>query len=379
MSKKLTTLYLLIMFTIVLFCTQILVAQTQSVGKDSSRPNTYSKDLTARIDHGQDQSIIGVDNRDSTRPDRPGKRPDKSVNKQPDTIDDVKTAIEFQETELNPPTYEQAKPIYDIIQGNGLLNGVIKQSINKPEIIKPTTEITETKNNNQPADNATIVVMDPVREYIIKDKGLENEDKGLENAKADSPVPELEEKTRLKPPIFEHAERINDEIRSVTPTVRQSQESEVTRPWGNVKSTRIYEGGPSQEHMANQGKSIEEIKGPDLSIGTTQSQYRTAPISSWSVQDYIDVTKPKFRNALLNRDLYTKKAPKNTRPRVVITAGEKQNETRTTPIKDWTRDQYLNITPAEKHNALNNMQKRPTITGGVEENKEERTKSIKDS
>jgi len=169
MSKKLTTLYLLIMFTIVLFCTQILVAQTQSVGKDSSRPNTYSKDLTTRIDHGQDQSIIGVDNRDSTRPDRPGKRPDKSVNKQPDTIDDVKTAIEFQETELNPPTYEQAKPIYDIIQGNGLLNGIIKQSINKPEIIKPTTEITETKNNNQPADNATIVVMEPVREYIIKD------------------------------------------------------------------------------------------------------------------------------------------------------------------------------------------------------------------
>jgi len=40
---------------------------------------------------------------------------------------------------------------------------------NKPEIIKPTAEITETKNNNQPADNATIVVMEPVREYIIKE------------------------------------------------------------------------------------------------------------------------------------------------------------------------------------------------------------------
>ena len=112
--------------------------------------------------------------------------------------------------------------------------------------------------------------MEPVRENIIKDKGLENEDKGLENAKADLPVPELEE-TRLKPPAFEHAERINDEIRSVTPTVRRPQESGKDRPWGYVKSTRIYEGVPSQEHMANQGKSIEEIKGPDLSIGTTQS------------------------------------------------------------------------------------------------------------
>ena len=59
----------------------------------------------------------------------------------------------------------------------------------KPEIIKPTTEITESKNITQPIDNSTIVVMEPVREYIIKDKVLEDEDRGLENANADSPVP----------------------------------------------------------------------------------------------------------------------------------------------------------------------------------------------
>jgi len=272
-----------------------------------------------------------------------------------------------------PRGYVKSTRIYEGVpsQEHMANQGKSIEEIKGPDLSVPNKpEITEPKNITQLTDNATIVVMEPVREYNIKDKGLKN-------PKPDLPVPELEE-AELAPSTYGDIERINDEIRSVTPIVRQPQESEETKPWGNVKSTRIYEGVPSQEHMANQGKSIEEIKGPDLSIGTTQSQYRTAPISSWSVQDYIDVTKPKFRNALLNRDLYTNKAPKNTRPRVVITVGEKQNETRTTQIKDWTRDQYLNITPAEKHNALNNMQKRPTITGGVEENKEERTKSIKD-
>ena len=106
MRKKLTALYPLTVFTILLLCAQLLVAQTRNVGKDSSRPNRSSKDLTTRPDHGQDQSIIGVDNRDySARPDRPGKRPDKSVYNQPDIVDDLKAVIEFQETELYLPSY----------------------------------------------------------------------------------------------------------------------------------------------------------------------------------------------------------------------------------------------------------------------------------
>ena len=37
-----------------------------------------------------------------------------------------------------------------------------------------------------------------------------------------------------------------------------------------VKSTVINDGVPSRQHMDTQGKSIEEIKGPDMSFGATQ-------------------------------------------------------------------------------------------------------------
>ena len=40
-----------------------------------------------------------------------------------------------------------------------------------------------------------------------------------------------------------------------------------------VKSTVINDGVPSRQHMDTQGKSIEEIKGPDMSFGATQ-QYQ---------------------------------------------------------------------------------------------------------
>ncbi len=36
-----------------------------------------------------------------------------------------------------------------------------------------------------------------------------------------------------------------------------------------VKSTRIYDGVPSQQEMETQGKSLEEIKGPDMSAQET--------------------------------------------------------------------------------------------------------------
>jgi len=57
-----------------------------------------------------------------------------------------------------------------------------------------------------------------------------------------------------------------------------------------VKSTRIYDGVPSQQEMDAQGKSIEEIKGPDMSAQETpvnEHQYRGDNISTWSTEDYI--------------------------------------------------------------------------------------------
>ena len=52
-----------------------------------------------------------------------------------------------------------------------------------------------------------------------------------------------------------------------------------------VKSTRIYNGIPSRQHMDTQGKSIEEIKGPDMStqeIPASKTSNRGVSISTWS-------------------------------------------------------------------------------------------------
>ena len=56
--------------------------------------------------------------------------------------------------------------------------------------------------------------------------------------------------------------------------------------------------------------------------------------------------------------------------------GEKNSETRTAPINTWTKEQYLNITPPARHKAINNMQKEPLVAPGGETNAEKRTKSI---
>jgi hypothetical protein len=199
--------------------------------------------------------------------------------------------------------------------------------------------------------------MEPVREYIIKDKGLED-------LKADLPVPELEENEQI-PPTLKEVERINEEIRSVTQTVRQSQESGKDRPWGYVKSTRIYKGVPSQEHMANQGKSIEEIKGPDMSVPEmpiNERLYRGVPISSWSTEDYINVTPQKFHKALRNQ---TVPSSKSYHPRRIVVPGEETDvEQRTAPISTWGVQDYLNVTPQSKHRAIKEMQKAPLVIPG---------------
>jgi len=57
-----------------------------------------------------------------------------------------------------------------------------------------------------------------------------------------------------------------------------------------VKSTRIYDNVPSRQYMDTQGKSIEEIKGPDMSVPEmpiNERLYRGVPISSWSTEDYL--------------------------------------------------------------------------------------------
>ena len=97
MNKKLSTQYLLATFTVALFCTQLLVAQSRSVDKVSTPPNKRdnhtsnpSKDLTIRPIDGHAQSTIS-DDRDSSRPKRPG-------DEQRDSVDDVKKVYDCDHT-----------------------------------------------------------------------------------------------------------------------------------------------------------------------------------------------------------------------------------------------------------------------------------------
>ena len=145
-----------------------------------------------------------------------------------------------------------------------------------------------------------------------------------------------------------------------------------------VKSTLINSGVPSRQQMDAQGKSIEETKGPDMSAGTTQ--YRTAPISTWTTEDYINASPNNRRNALLNMGSYQSNVSRHTQRGATIIGegGEKHSEMRTEPINTWTKEQYLNITPTVRHNAINNMQKEPLVAPGGETNVEQRTKSIGD-
>ena len=48
-----------------------------------------------------------------------------------------------------------------------------------------------------------------------------------------------------------------------------------------VKSTRIYDGVPSQQDMDMQGKSIHEIKALNPPIITSTEENRGEPISNW--------------------------------------------------------------------------------------------------
>ena len=92
-----------------------------------------------------------------------------------------------------------------------------------------------------------------------------------------------------------------------------------------VKSTRIYDGVPSQQEMDTQGKSLEEIKGPDMSAQETpadKSSDKGVSISTWSTEDYIKVTPQKFHNALRNQTVPSKKS---YHPRRIVVPGEESD------------------------------------------------------
>ena len=132
-----------------------------------------------------------------------------------------------------------------------------------------------------------------------------------------------------------------------------------------VKSTRIYDGVPSQQEMDTQGKSLEEIKGPDMSAQETpadKSSYKGVSISTWSTEDYIKVTPQKFHNALRNK---TVPSNKSYHPQRIVVPGEETDvEQRTAPISTWGVQEYLNVTPQSKHRAIKEMQKAPLVIPG---------------
>ncbi len=144
-----------------------------------------------------------------------------------------------------------------------------------------------------------------------------------------------------------------------------------------VKSTRIYDNVPSRQYMDTQGKSIEEIKGPDMSVPEmpiNERLYRGVPISSWSTEDYINVTPQKFHKALRNQ---TVPSSKSYHPRRIVVPGEETDvEQRTAPISTWGVQDYLNVTPQNKHRAINEMQKAPIITPGEVTDVAPRTRPI---
>ena len=193
MNKKLSTQYLLATFTVALFCTQLLVAQSRSVDKVSTPPNKRdnhtsnpSKDLTIRPIDGHAQSTIS-DDRDSSRPKRPG-------DEQRDSVDDVKKVYEVQETELYLPTHEQDELNNDGLESDRGLRGVKKSSPNNSEII-------ETIDKKNSTANTKNIIKAPISEFIIKEEQQEE-------IKTELSVDEVQELELYLPPYEQY--ELND-------------------------------------------------------------------------------------------------------------------------------------------------------------------------
>ena len=142
-----------------------------------------------------------------------------------------------------------------------------------------------------------------------------------------------------------------------------------------VKSTRVYDGVPSQQEMDMQGKSIHEIKALNPPIITSTEENRGEPISNWSIEDYINVTPQKFHKGLRKEYISTKN--KTYRPQITITPGDETNvEQRTAPISTWGAEDYLRVAPKEKHKAINGRQRAPIVTPGEPTDAMPRTRPI---
>ena len=154
-------------------------------------------------------------------------------------------------------------------------------------------------------------------------------------------------------------------------------------------TSAVYAVNPSQNVIpqgAFEGQNIENLKeaeaiflkGPDMTPNAIQREDLPG-IRFWSIDDYINVSPKDRYNALFNMGAYKIRALRSNYPRTTITEGKEQHgEFRTTPIESWSKEQYLDITPAEKHSAINNMQKAPFVTAGTETDIEARTKNIAD-
>ena len=155
-------------------------------------------------------------------------------------------------------------------------------------------------------------------------------------------------------------------------------------------TSAVYAVNPSQNVIpqgAFEGQNIENLeeaeaiflKGPDMTPNAVQREDLPG-ISQWSTNDYINVSPKNRRNALLNIGSYQSNFSRHLQRGAIIIGegGEELSEMRTAPINTWTKEQYLNITPIVRHNAINNMQKEPLVAPGGETNVEQRTKSIGD-
>ena len=155
-------------------------------------------------------------------------------------------------------------------------------------------------------------------------------------------------------------------------------------------TSAVYAVNPNQNVIpqgAFEGQNIENLeeaeaiflKGPDMTPNAVQREDLPG-ILFWSIDDYINASPKNRRNALLNIGSYQSNFSRHSQRGAIIIGegGEELSEMRTAPINTWTKEQYLNITPIVRHNAINNMQKEPLVAPGGETNVEQRTKSIGD-
>jgi len=136
------------------------------------------------------------------------------------------------------------------------------------------------------------------------------------------------------------------------------------------------QGAFEGRHIENlEAAEAELLKGPDMTPDAVKREDLPG-VKAWSADDYIKAS-PKNRHGALTNTGSPQKS-KSLSGKTIITKGKEQVDQRTAPISSWSREQYLSNTPTEKQDAILNMQKAPSITKGEEADAEIRTKSITD-